>query len=335
MFSGAPYIGPPRIPDNGILRGFPKKSDLRRIVVFLPKRPLTPITGLGMIQPKTVREELMRIGCHLSVAKGFAHAVRVAPELGANAFQYFTKNPRGFRGAKPLNRVDAEEGRHLMQELDIIAVGHTPYLINLASPDDNLWQLSIDALVQDLIIAQARGTYGVVVHCGKPKERGPEYGIHRMQDALHQVLARNETQGVAILLENTAGQGSEIGTTVEELLAIAEPFAPESVGFCFDTQHAFAAGVMRADDPCAFEGFARPSYMARLQAIHLNDSKVPFNARKDRHELIGQGALGEEALGRLINDQRLSRIPFYLETPVDDERQYQEEIRVVQSLYKG
>ncbi|PSR23009.1 MAG: endonuclease IV [Sulfobacillus acidophilus] len=274
----------------------------------------------------------MRLGCHLSVAKGFATAAKVAPTLGANAFQYFTKNPRGFRNAKPLNREDAERGRRLMQELDLVAIGHTPYLINLAAADDELYHVSIAALVQDLVIAEARGTYGVVVHCGKPKDRGRDWGIERMQHALRQVLDQNRTEGVQILVENTAGQGSEIGASLDELLAIVAPFAPHDVGICFDTQHAFAAGMMTRENPGAFPGFDHPDFMRRLTAIHLNDSKVAFAAHKDRHELIGQGALGLDGIARIVNDPRLADIPFYLETPVNQETQYADEIATVKSL---
>lgn len=274
----------------------------------------------------------MRIGCHLSIAKGFAAAVKAAPPLEANAFQYFTKNPRGFRNAKPLDRVDAERGRTLMQELDLVAVGHTPYLINLATPEEGLYQASIDALVQDLVIAEARGTYGVVVHCGKPKDQGREWGIERMQNALKMVLERNTTEGVTILIENTAGQGSEIGTTVPELLAIVEPFSVDQVGICFDTQHAFAAGMLSPDNPTAFAGFEMEDFMKRLKAIHLNDSKVEFNARRDRHELVGQGYLGLAGIAALVNDPRLADVPFYLETPVEKESQYADEIATVRSL---
>ena len=276
----------------------------------------------------------MRLGCHLSIAKGFAAAVKVAPTLGANAFQYFTKNPRGFRNAKPLDRVDAERGRELMRELDLIAVGHTPYLINLAASDEGLYNASIDALVQDLVIAQARGTYGVVVHCGKPKDQGRSWGVERMQKALRTVLERNQTEGVQILVENTAGQGSEIGTAMEELLAIVEPFSVAEVGICFDTQHAFAAGMISRDNPSAFAGFDNPAFMQRLKAIHLNDSKVEFGAHKDRHELIGQGQLGIPGIAALVNDPRLTNIPFYLETPVNTEKQYADEIQAVKDLIK-
>lgn len=274
----------------------------------------------------------MRLGCHLSIAKGYTAAVKTAPTLGANAFQYFTKNPRGFRNAKPLDRVDAERGRELMRELDLVAVGHTPYLINLAAPDDGLYHASIDALEKDLIIAEARGTYGVVVHCGKPKDQGAAWGVERMQRALKTVLEHNETEGVVILIENTAGQGSEIGTRLQELLEIVDPFPPDQVGICFDTQHAFAAGMISRDNPGAFEGFDNPAFMQRLKAIHLNDSKVEFGAKKDRHELIGQGQLGSQGIAGIVNDPRLQGIPFYLETPVEKEAQYADEIRAVKEL---
>jgi deoxyribonuclease-4 len=274
----------------------------------------------------------MRLGCHLSIAKGYAAAVKAAPPLGANAFQYFTKNPRGFRNAKPLDRVDAERGRELMRELDLVAVGHTPYLINLATPEDELFHVSVDALVQDLVIAEARGSYGVVVHCGKPKDQGRDYGIERMQKAISIVLERNETEGVAILIENTAGQGSEIGTALDELLTIVAPFSASEVGICLDTQHAFAAGMLSRENPGAFPGFDNPDFMSRLKAIHLNDSKVEFGAHRDRHELIGQGYLGSEGIAGIVNDPRLKDIPFYLETPVESESQYADEIRAVKAL---
>lgn len=280
----------------------------------------------------TKERGLLRIGCHLSVAKGFLAAVEQAPQLGASAFQYFTQNPRGLKGGKPINPVDAQKGRERMRELDLVAIGHASYLINLASPEDGLFEASIAALTQDLVIAEARGTYGVVVHCGKPKTEGPEFGVARMQSAIAAVLDRAPAGGPYLLLENTAGQGSEIGSTIEELLAITEPFDPERVGFCLDTQHAFAAGILTADNPGACAGFSTPAFIDRLHAIHLNDSKIPWGGRRDRHELIGQGYLGLQAIGAILNDSRLQHIPFYLETPINKEIEYAEEIRICRGL---
>ncbi len=275
---------------------------------------------------------MIRIGCHLSIAKGFEKAVMIAPELGASCFQYFTKNPRGFRGAKQLDRVDAARGVAKMKELDLVAIGHAPYLINLATPEEELFTLSVDALVQDLVIAEARGTYGVVVHCGKHKGQGEDYGIERMHHALKAVLEKNTTENVQILIENTAGQGSEVGYTLDQLLAIVEPFDPSQVGICFDTQHAFAAGLLEPGHPKDFPGFHHPEFMTRLKAIHLNDSKIPYAGKKDRHQLIGQGEMGAEMLQEILNDPRLQNVPFYLETPVDDERQYAAEIVACRNL---
>ncbi len=275
---------------------------------------------------------MMRIGCHLSVAKGYTKAVENAPKLGATCFQYFTKNPRGFRGAKPLNVPDAEQGRALLQELDLVSIGHTPYLINLASADDDLLELSIAALVQDMVIGEARGSYGVVLHCGKPKDNGLEFGIRRMRDALSEVLARNATEHIMILLENTAGQGSEIGTTIEQLMEISEGFPGDKIGFCLDTQHAFSAGILNPDDLASFAGFSSPRFMDGLKAIHLNDSKVPLGGHKDRHELIGQGLMGMNAMKSLLNEPRFQDIPFYLETPVEAENLFADEIRQCRAL---
>ncbi len=268
----------------------------------------------------------MRIGCHLSVAKESPATVREAPKLGANCFQYFTKNPRGFRGQKPLNEEDARQGKEIMQALDLISVGHAPYLINLSSPDDELFELSLDALKKDLVIAHARGSHGVVVHCGKPKGEGLDYGIDRMHQALTRILSEDPPSDVMVLLENTAGQGSEIGWALDQLLSIAEPFQASQVGFCLDIQHAFAAGILSPENPRGFAGFAHPEYFSRLKAIHLNDSKVAFGARKDRHQLIGQGEMGDAMIQAILTDPRLDAIPFYLETPVEKQDQYAEEI---------
>ena len=270
---------------------------------------------------------MRRIGCHLSVAKGFVKAVDNAPKLGATCFQYFTKNPRGFRGVKPLNVADAQEGRALAENLNLVSVGHTPYLINLASPDEELFNLSIDALIKDLIIGEARGSYGVIVHCGKPKDKGVDWGISRMHHALSEILEKNKTEKTMILLENTAGQGSEIGTTVDQLLAIVDPFPRSKVGFCLDTQHAFSAGILIPNQIPEFEGFRHSGFMDGLKAIHLNDSKVPAGAGKDRHELIGQGYMGIEMIAEILKEPKWGSIPFYLETPVQAEAQYADEIR--------
>ncbi len=273
----------------------------------------------------------MRIGCHISVAQGFVHAVRQARELEADGFQYFTKSPRMLRFSRKLNQADADEGRALQEELGLVSIGHAPYLINLSAPEDDMRRASIEALAWDLEVAAARGSFGVVVHCGKHKGEGVDAGVRRMRESLAIVL--EGAPNVTLLLENTAGQGSEIGSTAEQLLALVDGLAgPERLGFCLDTQHAYAAGELNPEQPDLLSGFRQPAFMERLAAVHLNDSKVPFGHRADRHALIGQGHMGREGIRRLLTAPCLQHQPFFLETPVTDENQYRDEIRLCREL---
>ncbi len=273
----------------------------------------------------------MPIGCHLSVAKGLTAAVERAHAMGADAFQYFTRNPRSLRVVGTPNLDDAQRAKERQAELGIVSVGHTPYLVNLAAPDDGLWEASIRSLRDDLPLAAARGTAGIVVHCGKPKDGSPKAGIERMRAAIEQVLEVDAP--TRLLLENTAHQGSEIGYDLEQLLAIVDGFSPERVGFCLDTCHAFAAAFMDPDDPV--RAFAVPEYVARLGAVHLNDSMFPYGARRDRHARLGQGAMGVERIARFLAWDQLAAWPVVLETPVDDEREYEPEIAWAKARARG
>jgi deoxyribonuclease-4 len=274
----------------------------------------------------------VRIGCHISVGKGFRGAVETARELGADCFQYFTKSPRMLRFSRNLDRADAEAGRQAQEALGLVSVGHAPYLINLSAPEADLRRASVDALVWDVEVAHARGSLGVVVHCGKHKGAGVDAGIAWMREGIARAL--DETpDGIPLLLENTAGQGTEIGSTVAELLQLVDGLAgPDRLGFCLDTQHAFAAGVLDAADPGAFVGFREPAYRDRLRAVHLNDSKVPFGQRADRHAKIGQGFMGEDGIRRILAVDALRDVPLILETPVADEREYADEIALCRRL---
>jgi deoxyribonuclease-4 len=275
----------------------------------------------------------VRIGCHISVAEGFVHAVEQAGVLEADGFQYFTKSPRMLRFTRKFNQADAEAGRALADERGLVTIGHAPYLINLSAPEEDMRQASVDALKWDLEIAHARGSFGVVVHCGKHKGTGVTAGIDRMRQSLEAVL--RDAPPILLMLENTAGQGSEIGSTVEELLQLVDGLAvPDRLGFCLDTQHAFAAGQLDPTRLDEFSGFHHPEYQERLWAVHLNDSKVPFGHRADRHELIGRGYIGDDGIRRLLLNPHLSALPFFLETPVADEMQYRDEIRRCRELIR-
>lgn len=274
----------------------------------------------------------MKIGCHISVSKGFLRASQRAKELGAEAFQVFTKNPRGLR-PKKLDREDAEKGVRFCRENELVLVAHTPYITNLSTPKEDLHEVTIRSIKEDLRIAEAYGAVGAVVHCGKHVGKGVEYGTRRMIETLNLILKDYEGK-TKLLLENTAGQGSELGLTIADLVAIREATDyPEKIGFCFDTCHGFAAGAWSEE---SFDELIRTmeetGYLEHLVAIHFNDSKAPFNSRKDRHAKIGQGEIGSSALARFLTCEAFTGLPVILETPVEDEEEYAEEIRYLLSL---
>ena len=269
----------------------------------------------------------MRIGCHLSVSKGFDKMVERALEVGANVVQYFPKNPKSYRPKK----FDADECRELAKaaaKADIRSVCHSPYVTNLSTPDSSLWEISIASIVNDLEIADAYGTDYLVVNCGKHVGEGRERGEQLMADAINRVL--DEFGGRTVfLMENTAGQGSELGQSIEEILSIYQRIEDKSrVGVCFDTCHGFASGLLDFDDWDRFaEQFFDDDFFPLVKVIHLNDSKTPKGAKRDRHELLGQGEIGAENLRRFLSEPRLRHLPVIIETPVDDELEYAGEIR--------
>jgi deoxyribonuclease-4 len=213
---------------------------------------------------------------------------------------------------------------------------HTPYITNLSTPDPGLQEATIRSIREDLAIAEAYGALGAVVHCGKHVGEGEDYGIRRMIETLNLILAEVEV-GAKLLLENTAGQGSELGLAMETLVKIRNATDyPDKIGFCFDTCHGFAAGVWngeRFDD--WLEEAKNTGYLEHLAAIHFNDSKAPFGSHKDRHEKIGQGEIGAAALQKFLQAEALEHLPFILETPVQSEDEYRDEIQYLRGLKEG
>ncbi len=274
----------------------------------------------------------MQFGCHISVSKGFYNAAEKAHELGAEVFQIFTKNPRSLR-AKTLDIDDANKGKNFCRKHNLSVVCHTPYITNLSTPKTDLQKASIRSLVEDLNIAEAYGSIGAIVHCGKHVGEGEEYGINRMVETLDLIL--EQYKGSAkLLLENTAGQGTELGFDPIELLNIRNRTKyPEKIGFCFDTCHAYAAGIWNEDKFSQFIEFVEDiGYLKHLMIIHINDSKMPFNSKKDRHEKIGKGEIGAKALQKFLQCEKLNSIPFVLETPVEREEEYKDEILYLHEL---
>ncbi|MBO2521628.1 MAG: endonuclease IV [Firmicutes bacterium] len=269
----------------------------------------------------------MRIGCHLSVSKGFDKMVERALEVGADVVQYFPKNPKSYR-PKSFDPDEYREMAKAAAQAGVASVCHSPYVTNLSTPDPSLRAISIASIVNDLEIADAFGTDYLVVHCGKHVGEGRERGEQLMADAINRVLEQFDGKTM-FLMENTAGQGSELGQTIEELLSIYQRIEDKSrVGVCFDTCHGFASGLLDFDDWDRFAAeFFDDAFFPLVKVIHLNDSKAPKGARRDRHELLGQGEIGVENLRRFLAEPRIRHLPVIIETPVADELDYADEIR--------
>lgn len=263
------------------------------------------------------------LGAHMSIAGGYHKAVEAAARSGCHCVQIFTKNNSQWRG-KPITDDDAEKFQTALLELGIThPISHASYLINMASPKEELRQKSLDAMAVELQRAERLGIPFVVVHPGSYTTSTDSDGIAnicRSIDEIHKQLPDLKTQ---ILLENTAGQGTNLGWQFEQLQAMIEGIdASDRVGVCIDTCHAFAAGYELAD-PTGYENtialLAETVDLKRVKAFHINDSKKPFASRKDRHEHIGRGEMGLEPFRNLLNDSRFNEVPMYLETPKDDE----------------
>ena len=257
-------------------------------------------------------------GSHLSIAGGYYKAVNAAAELGMDAVQIFTKNNNQW-AAKPLSDDDVRLFREAIERTGIQQpVAHDSYLINLASPDDVLWQKSIDAFVIELQRAETLGLMGVVMHPGSYVSSDEQSGLERIVKALDLAHRATPKFKVLTLLETTAGQGTNLGAKFEHLAWIIERLKhPNRVGVCIDSCHIFAAGYpLGSDDEYAatMKQFDELVGLDRIRCFHLNDSKKPQGSRVDRHEHIGEGFLGLEPFRHLVNDRRFAELPMYLET---------------------
>ncbi len=255
----------------------------------------------------------------MSIGGGIWRALERGKALGCDTIQIFTKNARSWR-AKPLKGEEIEEFLKVKEATGIDpVVAHDTYLINLASPKEEVYSKSIEALWEELERASALRVPYLVMHPGAHLGSGEEEGLYRIARAINLIHQRGPDLGVMILLETTAGQESSLGWNFEQLARVIEMLEEDHrVGICFDTCHAFAAGY----DLSSEEGYRRTFEeldevlgLERLKVIHLNDSKAPCGSRIDRHEHIGRGEIGLEAFERLLNDERFATLPFIIETP--------------------
>lgn len=259
------------------------------------------------------------LGAHMSIAGGYHKAVRAAHKVGCDCVQLFTKNNNQWK-AKPLTENDAEAFKSALNELGIThPISHDSYLINLGSPDDELWRKSIDALVIELQRAEMLGIPYVVAHPGAFTTSSEEAGLKRIAAGLDEV--HGQTRGIAaqVLLETTAGQGSNLGWKFEHLGEIIGAAAdPDRLGVCFDTCHVFAAGYAMGEKKeylATMRELEKTVGCKLVKAFHLNDSLKPFGSRVDRHAAIGEGEMGLDPFRHLLNDRRFKKVPMYLETP--------------------
>ena len=277
---------------------------------------------------------MLTIGCHMSVAKGFEKMGLTAVKIGANTLQFFTRNPRGSK-AKELDQKDIAAFRLLMNEHHFGKIlAHAPYTLNPASSNGHTREFALETLRDDLIRMESLPGNYYNFHPGSHVGSGVQTGIDLISDALNQILFPN--QSTIVLLETMAGKGSEIGGSFQELRRIIDGVElQEKLGICLDTCHVSDGGydlAGRLDQ--VLEEFDHVIGLSRLKAVHLNDSLNPLGSHKDRHANIGKGTLGLEAFERMINHPVLRDLPFYLETPNDDDG-HGEEIALLKSLYHG
>ena len=258
---------------------------------------------------------MLHIGCHLSSSKGFAAMGRQALELGADTFQFFTRNPRGSK-AKDLDPNDAAALVALMKEHNFAPiVAHAPYTLNLCGAEEANRTFARETMADDLRrMEYVPGQY-YNFHPGSHVGQGMEQGIAYIAEGLNAILKPDQT--TTVLLETMAGKGSEVGGRFEELRAILDRVElSDKMGVCLDTCHVSDGGYdIIGNLDGVLEEFDRVLGLHRLKAIHLNDSKNPLGARKDRHACIGEGEIGLEALSRVVRHPALKHLPFCLETP--------------------
>ncbi|WP_295241398.1 deoxyribonuclease IV [Veillonella sp.] len=276
---------------------------------------------------------MLTIGCHLSISKGYLHMGKEALSLGANTFQYFTRNPRGGK-ARTFDEADMKALEAFMAEHNFGKIlGHAPYTLNACAADPSLRQFAKNMMREDLERLEFLPNQLYNFHPGSHVKQGVDQGIEYIVEALNEVMF--EGMHTTVLLETMAGKGTEVGRTFEEIARIIDGVKlKDYIGVCMDTCHIHEGDYdIIGDLDGVMESFDKIVGLDRLHAIHLNDSKNPRGAHKDRHEKIGEGHIGLEAITKVINHPALRNLPFYLETPNELDG-HAKEIALLRSVYK-
>lgn len=276
---------------------------------------------------------MFTIGCHLSSSKGYLDMAKTAVKIGANTFQFFTRNPRG-GSAKPIDPEDIKAFLEYSKDNGINTIlAHAPYTLNACSADESIREFALNTMIDDIRRMEYTPNQLYNFHPGSHVKQGTEIGIELIAEQLNKVLYPEMT--TTILLETMSGKGSEVGRSFEEIRAIIDKVTlSDKLGVCLDTCHVYDAGYDIVNDlDGVLAEFDRVIGLNLLKAIHINDSKNPYASHKDRHEKIGDGYIGKEAMERIINHPQLRDIPFFLETPNELDG-YEKEIELLKGLYK-
>jgi deoxyribonuclease-4 len=281
----------------------------------------------------------IRVGFHVSIAGGISNSVDNAKKIGCSAFQIFSRNPRGW-AAKPLAPDDVQLFRSKMSASGIdkdAVIVHMPYLPNLSGPDGELYTKSVETLAGEMERCRDLGIPYLVIHLGSHLGKGTAAGISQLVKAIR-IAQKKSKDGLVVLLENNASQKNRIGGNFEELRMILDQLDnPKEFGVCTDTCHLFAAGYdLRTKDEVdkTLAKFDDTVGLKELKFIHLNDSKGPLGSGLDRHEHIGLGMIGKEGLGAFLNHRAVRGLPVIMETPIDDRRGEEQNLKAVLGLVK-
>lgn len=277
---------------------------------------------------------MFKIGCHLSISKGLLAAAKQIVSIGGNTFQYFSRNPQGFK-AKEFNQKDFEAYLSYAKEHNLYRpLVHAPYTLNCCSSKEEVRELAQMILKDDIKRLEVFDDAFYNIHPGAHTGQGAEQGIQLIAKCLNEIVTKE--QKTTILLELMSGKGSDIGRSFEEIKQILDLLNyKEKFGVCLDTCHIFSAGYDIVNNlDYVLKQFDDIIGLDKLMAIHLNDSLMPFDSHKDRHAKIGEGLIGLEALTKIINHPLLKDLPFYLETPQENIDGYQKEIELLKKLYK-
>lgn len=278
---------------------------------------------------------MLKIGAHMSIAKGIAKTAENVVEMGADTMQIFSRNPRGSNFRTPSGEEIEKFQTVRMAHQFAPVLAHAPYTMNLASDQEKVYDFACRVIREDIVRMDSLGIENMVFHPGSHTGIGTVKGIENIIAGLDQSMTGEEK--ITVLLETMSGKGTEIGACFEELKEIRDGVRyPEKIGICLDTCHVFSAGYDIVND---FDGvlneFDRVLGLDHLRAVHLNDSMMPYGSHKDRHAVIGEGEIGFRALMNILNHPVIQKLPVYLETPLDEQGHKEEIRRIRDEISKG